>query len=44
MGSGPLLLQAEAAKVAKTREQTLAKLKVLERQKSDVERNRDDAR
>ena len=35
-------MQAEAAKVAKVREVTIAKLKSLEKQKSEVEKTRDD--
>ena len=36
------MVQAEAAKVAKVREVTIAKLKTLEKQKSEVEKTRDD--
>ena len=36
------MVQAEAAKVAKVREVTVAKLKTLEKQKSEVEKTRDD--
>lgn len=35
-------MQAEAAKVAKVREATIAKLKTLEKQKGDVEKTRDE--
>ena len=35
-------MQAEAAKVSKVREATIAKLKTLEKQKGDVEKTRDE--
>lgn len=37
-----IVLQAEAAKVAKVREAAIAKLKSLEKQKAEVEKTRDD--
>lgn len=37
-----MVLQAEAAKVAKVREAAIAKLKSLEKQKTEVEKTRDD--
>lgn len=37
-----MVLQAEAAKVAKVREAAIAKLKSLEKQKAEVEKTRDD--
>ena len=37
-----MLVQAEAAKVAKVREVAIAKLKSLEKQKAEVEKTRDD--